>query len=301
MSLTLGWMRPHAPYMPIATAGLLALLERAGTPGRAGWRIEDGGRAVLAIETALTRDALAEMLAAASWPDEQRIRWPGGSRGSAQALKPLLKERPNPLRAFRDLVRSAGPLEAALLRAILTDGALDADDLPLRSRLLRGVKADLTSAFRRPRGLTTDELAAELHDGPQFRTDAKGLGLGLVPEVQTFGATTGPDPSTIDAYSPLLALLLWNGIIALPPFPVLCGRTRTVGGPLVTDVDVISWPRWTFPADLATLRTLYGRAEIHADRPDLAPLRDVDRVYRSRAVELNNMIAVFRWGEEVSG
>ena len=301
MALTLGWMRPHAPYMPIAVAGLLALLERAGEEAAAGWRRSADGSAELAVETRLDVEALAGMLATASWPDEARIRWPGGSRGGAQALKPLLKECAEPVRVYREMVRSAPPLEAALLQAILTDGALDGDGLPLRSRLLRGVKSDLTSAFRRPRGLAADELAAELRDGPAFRSDAKGLGLGLVPEVQTFGASTGPDPSTIDAYSPLLALLLWNGIVALPPLPVLRGRTRTVGGPLVTDADVLSWPRWTFPADLSTLRALFCLAAIHAERPDLAAVPGIDRVYRARAVELNSMIAVFRWGEEVSG
>jgi hypothetical protein len=174
--------------------------------------------------------------------------------------------------------------------------------LPGRSRLLRGVKSDLTTAFKPPRRTDAGELAAELRDGLIFRTDAKGLGLGLVPEVQTFGGSTGPDPSSIDAYSPLLHVLLWNGIVALPPLPVMRGRTRMVGGPLVSGSDVLSWPRWRDAVGLSGLRTLFSLAEVHADEPDLTSLtqRGIDRVYRARAVPLNNMIAVFRWGEEVA-
>jgi hypothetical protein len=302
MGLVLSWMRPHAPYMPIATAGLLAVLEGAGHDAAARWEADGDGRASLHIDTALDADAVAAVLADAPWPDEDRIRWPGGNRGGAQALKPLLKTTGRPLEAFRELVASAPPLEAATLRAIVTDGVGAGDGIPSRSRLLRGVKSDLTSAFKPPKRNAAPDLAAELRDGLTFRTDAKGLGLGVVPEVQTFGGSTGPDPASIDAYSPLLHLLLWNGIVALPPVPVLRGRTRMVGGPLVSGSDVLSWPRWRVAVGLSGLRTFFSLAEVHADQPDLTRLswRGVDRVYRARAVPLNNMIAVYRWGEEIA-
>jgi hypothetical protein len=301
MGFPLTWMRAQAPYMPIATAGLLATLEQYDQGVTACWAPDAVGRLRLQIGGRLDADEAGDLIASAPWPDEDAIDWPGGTRGTAQALKPLLKAAGDPLATFRELVATAPPLEAQLLRAVLTDGALDGDGLPTRNRLLRGVKADLTSIFKRPRRVTGADLAAELRDGLRFRTNASGLGLGLVPEVQTFGGSTGPEPSSIDAYSTLLFLLLWRGIMALPPVPVVRGLRRTVGGPLVTGVDVLSWPVWRFPVGLRGLRALFMLGGVHAERPDLRELREhgIDAVHRARAVEINTMIAVFRWGEEV--
>jgi hypothetical protein len=299
MSIELAWMPPHAPYMPVATAGILATLGDANIAATARW--DDAG-AVLRIEGDVDADALAERLAGLDWPSPERIRWPGGT--FSQGLKPTLSAAglEDAAEAFRDIVDVAPPLERRLLRAILTDGVLDGDGLPGRSRLLRGVKADLSSIFKPPRGMKQAALAAELRDGPQFISGNSGYGLGLVPEVQTFGGTTGPDASTVGAYSRLLYLLLWQGIMALPPMPVRRRWQRVVGGPLVTAPDVLSWPRWRFPVGLDGLRTLFSLAEVHADELDGEMLRlyGIDAVYRARAVELSSMVAVYRWAERVA-
>jgi hypothetical protein len=304
MTFELAWMPAHAPYMPVATVGLLALLDEGGHAATAHWADGPRGRPLLHIATDLDLDAVAELIATAPWPREEAIEWPGpeGKRRGAQALKPLLKTTADPLSAYRCMIASAPPLEVALLRAIATDAALDADGIPMRSRLLRGVKGDLASVFKRPRGITGERLATELRHGPDFRPGESGLGLGLVPEVQTFGGTTGPDASTVGAYSALLYLLLWRGLIALPPLPVVRGLRHTVGGPLVTAPDVISWPRWRFPLPLRGLRILFMLAAIHADKPDHRFLRarGIDAVYRARTEELNSMIAVYRWGEQLA-
>lgn len=299
MALTLDWMRPQAPYMPVATAGLLALLHEAGHEATAHWA-QGGARGdLLHIDVALDADAVGRVIAETPWPALERIAWPGGRW--SQGLKPTLKGTDRPAAAFRELIASAPPLEASLLRAILTDGVLDNDGVPVRSRLLRGVKSDLSSIADRPKRAVAEQLAAELRDGPDFRSGKSGLGLGLVPEVQTFGGTTGPDASTVGAHSVLLYLLLWRGILALPPVAVLRGRRRVVGGPLVSAPDELSWPVWRIPVGLRSLRVLYGLAAIHEEKPDRASLapRGIDAVYRARAVPLNNMVAVFRWGERV--
>lgn len=300
MSIELNWMPPQAPYAPVTTVGLLALLESAGEAPRAHWRA-DGRRHVLTIDAELPIDEVAALIAAAERPSLDSISWPNGSYG--QALKPVLKETGRPAVAFHRMAASARALESQLLRAIVTDAVLDNDGVPSRSRLLRGVKADLSSASASPKGVSTEELQAELEQGPTFIGRESGLGLGLVPEIQTFGGTTGPDASSVGAYSPLLYLLLWQGLLALPPIAVSRGRRRIVGGPLVTRGDVLSWPRWTVPVGLDGLRSLLGWREIHADEPDAQRLkaRGVDAVYRAETVALSTMVAVYRWGDQITG
>jgi hypothetical protein len=297
--MDLMWMPAHAPYMPIATVGLLALLTERDHEAAAHWSDGPSGVPALSVDASLGVSDVAQLIADAPWPQLELIEWPA-ARWS-QGLKPTLKGTGHPAQAFRDLLASAPPLERTLLRAILTDGVLDNDGVPGRSRLLRGVKSDLSSIAEPPKRITADGLAAELRDGPDFRSGRSGLGLGLVPEVQTFGGTTGPDASTVGAYSTLLYLLLWRGIMALPPVPVLRGMRRMVGGALVTEPDVLSWPRWRMPVGLRSLRTLLSLGAIHQEKPDLHSLaeRGIDAIYRARAVPLNNMVAVFRWGEQV--
>jgi hypothetical protein len=299
VALDLHWMPAHAPYMPVATAGMLSVLGEAGFPATAGWTDGDPGLR-LRVEAAVDVDDLASILVNAPWPSLANIRWPPG--GHAQALKPTLARTGVPATSYRELVASAPPVEARLLRAILTDGALDDTGLPSRGRLLRGVKSDLSSVANRPKRIEVEALAKELREGPAFRKGESGLGLGLVPEVQTFGGSTGPDASSVGSYSPLLYLLLWHGLLALPPVPVARAGRRLAGGPLVTAPDILSWPRWRMQVGLRSLRTLFCLGAIHADRPDRSTLeaRGIDAVFRARAVELSTMVAVFRWGEQVA-
>lgn len=300
MPLELAWMRAEAPYMPIAVVGLLALLDESGCEGKAHWGAINQ-EPCLRIDAAPDGAEVAALLLEAPWPDLNSIPWPGGK--FSQGLKPTLKGNPDPFALFRDLASRSGPTERTLLEAILTDGVLDGDKVPSRSRLLRGVKADLSSISHPPKRLTAEQISRELVDGPHFRPGESGLGLGLVPEVQTFGGTTGPEASTVGAYSALLYLLLWRGLMALPPVPVMRGPQRVVGGPLVSGPDTLSWPRWRSPATLRSLRSMLSLAEIHADSPDRGQLipRGIDAVYRARAVPLNSMVAVYRWGKAVMG
>jgi hypothetical protein len=299
MGLELGWVRPQAPYMPIATVGLLALLTEHGYGATAHWH-GPSGSATLRVDVSLDPEGVAHLLLDAPRPSLDSIPWPAGK--PAQGLKPTLKSLEDPAGGFKELVEGSPDLEASLLRAIVTDSVLDGDGIPARSRLLRGVKADLSSIANPPKRMTASGLASELRDGPEFPSGESGLGLGLVPEVQTFGGTTGPDASTVGAYSPLLYLLLWRGIIALPPVGIIRGRRRAVGGPLVTAPDVLSWPQWSFPASLQTLRSLLSLAAIHEAEPPRHYLaeRGVRAVYRARAAPINNMVAVFRWGARVT-
>lgn len=299
MSIELPWMQPEAPYMPLATVGLLAVMEGCDEPATAGWVGVDSPGA-LTLATDLSAEQLAERILEAPWPDLDTIHW--GANGPRQALKPTLAAHSAPLAELQRLIKQSGAAESRLLRAILCDGALDADGSPLRSRLLRGVKSDLSSIRKRPKRLKPEGLAKELTEGPDFVKGSSGLGLGFVPEIHTFGATTGPDASTVGVYSPLLYLLLWHGIMALPPVPVARGMARSVGGPLVTERDVLSWPRWRCSLGLRSLTTLLTLPSIHEARPDAKALaqRDIDAVFRARAEPINSMIAVFRWGDRVA-
>jgi hypothetical protein len=288
--------------MPIAVVGLLSLLESSGAPAHAAWRDdEDSQDPLLAIETPLDPGELASLISAAPRPSLDGIQWPGGEY--SQSLKPTLKKTDRPREALHAMTARASDLDARLLRSIVTDAVLDGDGIPSRNRLLWGVKADLSTAGTSPKESDPTHLQIEIETGPRFVGKTSGLGLGLVPEIQTFGGTTGRDASTVGAYSPLLYLLLSEGLMALPPIAVRRGWQRVVGGPLVTKPDVISWPRWHMPVGLAGLRSLLCWDEIHREKPEIQRLspRGVEAVYRTRAVSLSKTVAVFRWGEQVAG
>lgn len=287
----LTWMREDAPYMPIAAIGLLAALGEAGAT--LGWN--DG---VLELDAAADIDAVATAILEAPLPDVSAVGWP---TRNPQALGPALLKTDDPLATYRTLVRDAGPLERRLLRAIATDQVIN-EQVPARTRLLRGAKSDIT-AFAPLRRTTARELAEELADGPRFKPGKSGVGLGLVPEVQTFGGTTGREASSVGAESALLARLLRHGILELPPTGCLRrGRRREVGGPLVSDAGELSWPVWTVPCDRRSLRVLFGLACVHVDVPEPSALAaaGVGAVYRSAAHQLSTTVAVFRFGRRVA-
>lgn len=315
MSLELWWMRPEAPYMPIATVGLLSALHDAGVEATTAWRSDAVGE-VLHVRCDRTTAQIAQAIIDAPWPDLSRI-WKETKVG--QAIKPMLKAQDDPAAALadlrrhadrddRDAARQGGERllgERRLLRALVTDAVLDGDGVPSRSRLLRGVKGDL-SGVADPVKITVSGLAGELERGPEWRNKYSGRGLGLVPEAQTFGGTTGRDPSLVGCHSALLHRLLWLGIMALPPVGVVRHRQRVVGGPLFTDLEkgetVLSWPTWSFPVGARGLARLFDLAAIHAETPEQRWLasRGITSVHRSTSVPLNSMIGAFRWGKRVA-
>lgn len=315
MSFDLTWMRPNAPYMPIATVGLLTAMSDAGLDATAVWRPEPSGEA-LEVRTEASVEQTAQAIVDAPWPQLDRI-WPGQKVG--QAIKPMLAATPDPAGTLRDLRRDVDLRDAAakktgdprllgerrLLRALVTDAVLDGNGVPSRSRLLRGVKADLSgTAEKLP--LKIPDLVRELTDGPIWRNGKSGRGLGLLPEVQTFGGTTGRKPSDVGSHSVLLYRLLWLGILALHPVGVRRGPQRIVGGPLFSDLvdgePTLSWPTWSFPVGARELARLFDLAAIHVERPDRRWLkaRGITGVYRVSSVPLNSMIGGFRWAERVA-
>ena len=294
--MQLDWMRADAPYMPIATVGLLAVVSEVDPTVTATWAV-DGPARRLRIASALDVEEIATTITEAPLPDVSAPRWP---TANPQALGPSLRTTEHPLDAYRELVAVAAPPEARMLRAIATDQVLDAKGVPGRTRLLRGAKSDL-SAFKAPKQMSAQHLAGELRDGPAFLPGDSGAALGLVPEVQTFGGTTGRRPEGVGAASALLSRLLRHGILALPPSSGWRGGRRVVGGPLVTEQGELSWPRWTISCGLTELRVLFSLATVHDPEPDARALRErgVDAVFRSRPQELSTTVAVFRWGRRI--
>lgn len=294
--MQLDWMRADAPYMPIATVGLLAVISEVEPAVTATWDAHGLARR-LRIETALDVDEIATAIAEAPLPNISAPHWP---TANPQALGPSLRTTPHPLEAYHQLVATAAPPEARLLRAIATDQALDADGVPSRTRLLRGAKSDL-SAFKPLKRVPIAPIAHELRDGPAYLPGESGAALGLVPEVQTFGGTTGRKPADVGAASALLSRLLRHGILALPPCSGSRGGRRVVGGPLITEQGELSWPRWTISCGLRELRVLFSLATVHDPEPDARALRErgIDAVFRSRPQQLSTTVAVFRWGRRV--
>ncbi len=311
MSFDLGWMRPEAPYMPIATIGLLRALDDAGIPAAAAWRRVDGAER-LRLRTNATPQDVAHAVVEAPWPRLDRI-WSGDV---GQAIKPMLAATPDPvgeLRRLRARLAAAATASGAdrltgeirLLRTLVTDAVLDGNGVPSRSRLLRGVKADL-SGVADPVKLDVVSIARELVGGLLWRNGKSGRTLGFAPEAQTFGGTTGREPSSVGCHSALLHRILWLGIMALPPTGVARRAQRVVGGPLVTSAaqgDVcLSWPTWSFAASARTVVQIVSLPEVHADAPDGAALRayGLTSVQRVTSIPINSMIGSFRWAERVA-
>ncbi len=294
--MQLDWMRADAPYMPIATVGLLAIVSEIEPAVTATWAV-DGSTRRLRLDTALDVEVIATAIAAAELPKVSAPQWP---TANPQALGPSLRTTPHPLDTYRQLVATAAASEARLLRAIATDQVLDADGVPSRTRLLRGAKSDL-SAFKALKRVGVTQLEHELRDGPAYLPGDSGAALGLVPEVQTFGGTTGRKPADVGAASALLSRLLRHGILALPPSSGTRGGRRVVGGPLVTEQGELSWPRWTIPCGLRELRVLFTLAAVHDSEPDARALRDrgIDAVFRCQPQQLSTTVAVFRWGRRI--
>jgi hypothetical protein len=292
----LDWMRADAPYMPIATAGLLAVVATVDPTVAARWTV-DGPARRLRIESTLDVEAIAGVIAQAPLPDVTAPDWP---TSKPQALGPSLRTTSHPLDAYRELVAAADPLEARLLEAIATDQVVDAERVPARTRLLRGAKSDL-SAFKILKPALVELLSQELRDGPAFLPGDSGAGLGLIPEVQTFGGTTGRNPQGVGAASALLSRLLRHGILALPPSSGSRRGRRVVGGPLVTEQGDLSWPRWTISCGLVELRVLYSLASVHDLDPDPRALRarGIDAVFRSAPHKLSTTVSVFRSGRRI--
>jgi hypothetical protein len=297
MMLSLDWMRADAPYMPIVTLGMLVVLTPRDPDACAYW-VEEHGRHRLRVESTLDAEATATAIVEAALPDVSAPAWP---TRNPQALGPSLRTTARPLEVYRALLRDAAPAEARLLRGIATDQVVDADGVPGRTRLLRGAKSDLSS-FKLLKRPSPELIERELRDGPLFAAGDSGAALGLVPEVQTFGGTTGRKPSDVGAASMLLSILLRQGILSLPPSSASRGGRRLVGGPLVSEEGALSWPRWTFPCRLRELRALFTLASVHETEPDAPALRmrGIDAVFRSSPQQLSTTVAVFRWGRRVA-
>lgn len=310
---SLDWMSPFAPYAPVATVGLLAVLGADDPGATAHWATEDGGRPDLVVRSRLSLEEIAATSAAAPWPRLDGLPW---TAKRSQAIKPTLGAAAmgsgskfaavEEWHALAGLNGTNAPAEAdvrmarELIAALLTDAALDGGGVPGRNRLLRGVKADLSGVAKPPKA-DPAELLDELEGGPIWRSGSSGRGLGFVPQVQTFGGTTGPEPSSVGAYSSLLYFLCWHGIIAMPPFGVRRGMRTVVGGPLFAAGDVLSWATWSMPLHRSGLIALFGLSAIH-DRepdPDLLEAHGIGGVFRSAARPINSMISVFGWAERI--
>ncbi len=315
----LTWMPPQAPYMPVASVGLLETLAEADPLAALAWtdRGDPYAPPALTLTTTLPMDEVADAIVAAPWPNLDTLDW---KKPRSQAITPTLRKLADAdsgdfaaVSTWRTLAGLSSPPDQdpaiepgrsaaqRLVAALLTDGVLADANLPGRSRLLRGVKADLSGVAKPPKTRAA-EIADELTNGPIWTSGSSGLGLGLVPEVQTFGGTTGPTPSVVGSYSKLLYRLCWQGIVAMPPFAVRRGFQTIVGGPLFASPDTLSWPIWSMPLRRPSLIALFGLEHVHTREPDRDLLRahGISAVLRSRAREINTMVSVFGWGDRVA-
>lgn len=309
--LQFNWLQTKAPYAPVITAGLLSAIQDSGAEAYASWQPTNGSH-VFTIHTEMSWEQVAQAVVDAPWPDINKIAWPT-STVVGQAIKPMLEASGRGVELLvelREQARRANNVaEVRWLEAVVTETVLDPmKGLPSRNRLLKGVKSDVSGVADKVK-IDYNHILAELREGPKWKPLHSGRGLGFVPEVQTFGGSSGRAPSDVGAHSPLLFRLLWLGILRLPPFAVLEGGRRRLGGPLITNVtdgsrrkSMLSWPIWTYPVDLDGLLQVYCWSEVQAEFPvaDRLRGRGIDLIYRTDFVPINSMIDSFRWGALVT-
>lgn len=307
---SLSWLRADAPYAPLVQVGLLACLRGADDDASVHWEPDESGFALgCVLRTTKAVEEVGAAVAAAPWPELESLPWPDGfgqSVGAALAPKDsdesvdrvgVWRNLSGPPVSLLEAPQDGRAAAARHVASLLTDGVLNKDGPLGRSRLVGGVKADL-SGFK-PARLTASGLADELVAGPDWARNGTGTGLGLVPEVQTYGGVTGPKPDSVNESSALLYALTVHALAALPPFGVLRATRRVVGGVLWSD-GALTWPIHTTPRGLRALVALYGSLPRHDSGALPTRLRGVAAMYRSRPRPINTTIAMFPWGEQVA-
>jgi hypothetical protein len=292
------------PLGALAAFGLLRCCDDMEAVGRArlSWRKEGDWVAVLQTEGPLSDEDLISALA---------NRQPGRCGRPELHWTDNLKTEPDTFtKAARAAVQQATPerrdyadfLAAFACEVATTDnGALEPTAFYMTSGRQEFLKEARTLAGRLGSGITlnrrrksTEEMFREALFGP-WRYEDPQHSLGWDPATERLHALRGRSPTKESSQGVTAAV--WLAFEALPLFPCFLSRGRLLtrcfsraGGGLV-----FSWPLWTEPAGLPTVRSLLALEELTQEKPPLRELheRGVAAVFRCERYKVKTQGSYF--------
>jgi hypothetical protein len=271
------------PLGALAAFGLLRCCDDVPATGRArlSWSKEGDWVAVLETGRPLSADGLISALASRQpgrcgrpelhWADSPRTEPHVFTDAARSAVRQATPER----REYADF------LAAFACEVATTDsGGLEPNAFYMTSGRQQFLKEARTLATRLGSGITlnqrrkgAEEMFREALLGP-WRYEDPQHSLGWDPATERLHALRGRSPTREPAQGVTAAV--WLAFEALPLFPCFLSRGRLLtrgfgraGGGLV-----FSWPLWTEPASLPTVRSLVALEELTREKPPLRELRE---------------------------
>jgi len=284
-------LRGSHPLGVMAAFGLLRVASGVDLPQpvRLSWREGADWQACLHFPVAVSRDEVLTALAGAVMARTANPPLPG------QTDMKLLPETLAQL--ARDGVATGDEETMALLAAVGSEAVTlgnRPEVKPTGFYMLSGqqrffsIVRELTALLAA--GETTAALTEALFGPWRYRDPVHALGWD--PEAERLHALQAQSPTKKKAQN--VAGAVWLGVESLPLWPVVArdGRLWTTGF-REASARWLSWPVWTAPIDLATLRSVLTLADLHEETPDercLARLRGrgIAHVFRARRVPVGD-------------
>ncbi|MBX3452769.1 MAG: hypothetical protein KF777_24750 [Planctomycetaceae bacterium] len=283
--LALTGLKGHHPLGFLAACGLLRCCERWNDFGQTtpSWErsIGDGFVASLRCEATIDFEALAQVVNCSA---KQQRESPAFTWSSKIDVREKYRDSAIALRNDSNQRTSKEGLDrlAALASDIVTDskGRLRSSMLDLTSgnqrflSSIRAVAGEAASKKGKPRFVTKEEVTEALIGPWQYRDSDHSLGWD--PSTQRLHALRHKLPEQ-DKENRSVRLAIYLASEALPFFPcfAVSGKLRTTGFRREDEDDWFTWPIWTAPITVDTLRSLLS----HPFDSSLAS-RGIDTFYR---------------------
>jgi hypothetical protein len=297
------------PLGALAAFGLLRCCEEMdGFRGaRLGWRQAAGWRAVLRTDRPATAEELVSALAARQKgrADSRELNWARNIKTASASYRSALEEARNSThpgeRGYADFlaafasepgVDEDGQLEPTAF--YMTSGR---QEFLKEARTLAGKLANGVSIGRQKK--TCEGMFREALLGP-WRYEDPQHSLGWDPSTERLHALRAKSPTKEGSEGVTAAV--WLAFEALPLFPCFLseGRLattgfRTTGATWRERVTYFSWPVWTDPVRLATVRSLLSLPDLTEPEPPLRELRlrGVEGVFRAERYKVKTQGAYY--------
>jgi hypothetical protein len=284
------------PLAALASFGLLRWVSETDPTAKLAFVLEDDWMAILESDRLESSETLMSALSA--WVESAAL-----DRVLGWAEKDV-RVRPSDYRqALSRALIDDDLLLASFLSALVADGAQDSQKgliKPGAFYMVSGQQSFLKGARDIVAAVRKNALAAfrEALCGPwSYSTDLHGLGWD--PNTERLYALRHRAPTSEKATCVAGAVVL--AIWALPLYPTVShrGRASTIGFTRVLGEQHFSWPIFSTPIDISTLKSLIHVGE-SGWRSNAQVLRDgIEACYRSRRFEFGQGYAVLRAAEVI--